>query len=116
MTLQPSGPGACKARGRLRRGLLAACLAISLATKLVDAVASEAATGGVPWTHAFATYGEPRYPPGFAHFDYVNPTAPKGGTVRLTGTVHSPHERQFAATTAWAAPGVKSVENHLAMA
>lgn len=39
-----------------------------------------------------------------------------GGTVRLTGTVHSPHERQLAATTAWAAPGVTSVENHLAMA
>ena len=27
--------------------------------------------------------GEPKYPEGFARFDYVNPDAPKGGTVRL---------------------------------
>lgn len=83
MTLQPSGSGAYKARGHVHRGLLAACLVISLATKLADAVASEAATGGVRWAHAFATYGEPKYPPGFAHFDYVNPDAPKGGTLYL---------------------------------
>lgn len=26
-------------------------------------------------------YGEPpKYPPGFQHFDYVNPDAPKGGS------------------------------------
>jgi microcin C transport system substrate-binding protein len=28
-------------------------------------------------------YGEPKYGPDFTHFDYVNPDAPKGGTVRL---------------------------------
>jgi len=33
--------------------------------------------------HALATYGEPKYPPGFAQFDYVNPDAPKGGTLHL---------------------------------
>ncbi|MFG1477306.1 extracellular solute-binding protein [Xanthobacter sp. V4C-4] len=27
--------------------------------------------------------GEPRYPAGFPHFDYVNPEAPKGGLLRL---------------------------------
>ena len=26
----------------------------------------------------FAVFGEPKYPPGFRHFDYVNPDAPKG--------------------------------------
>ena len=31
----------------------------------------------------FAEFGEPKYAPGFAHFDYVNPDAPKGGDVRL---------------------------------
>ncbi len=35
------------------------------------------------WLHAMAAHGEPHYPPGFAHFDYVNPDAPKGGLVRL---------------------------------
>lgn len=28
-------------------------------------------------------YGQPKYGPDFAHFDYINPDAPKGGTVRL---------------------------------
>jgi microcin C transport system substrate-binding protein len=27
----------------------------------------------------------PKYPPGFSHFDYVNPKAPKGGTLLLSG-------------------------------
>lgn len=35
------------------------------------------------WMHAFAAYTEPKYPAGFAHFDYVNPQAPKGGTLNL---------------------------------
>jgi microcin C transport system substrate-binding protein len=35
------------------------------------------------WHHANSAIGEPKYPEGFAHFDYVNPDAPKGGTVRL---------------------------------
>jgi microcin C transport system substrate-binding protein len=33
--------------------------------------------------HAIAMYGEPKYGPDFKHFDYVNPDAPKGGTLRL---------------------------------
>jgi microcin C transport system substrate-binding protein len=33
--------------------------------------------------HAMTVYGEaPRYPAGFEHFDYVNPQAPKGGSMR----------------------------------
>ncbi len=38
-----------------------------------------------------------------------------GGTVRLTGTVHSPHDRETAAEAAWAAPGTISVENDIAI-
>jgi len=33
-----------------------------------------------------AMHGEPRYPAGFAHFDYVNPDAPKGGSLRMART------------------------------
>jgi microcin C transport system substrate-binding protein len=33
--------------------------------------------------HALLMFGEPKYPANFTHFDYVNPDAPKGGTVRL---------------------------------
>jgi microcin C transport system substrate-binding protein len=35
------------------------------------------------WRHAGAFDGEPKYPEGFARFDYVNPDAPVGGLVRL---------------------------------
>jgi microcin C transport system substrate-binding protein len=35
--------------------------------------------------HAITLYGEaPKYPASFQHFDYVNPDAPKGGTLRLS--------------------------------
>jgi peptide/nickel transport system substrate-binding protein/microcin C transport system substrate-binding protein len=35
------------------------------------------------WVHAFAAFGEPKYPEGFKHFEYVNPDAPRGTTLRL---------------------------------
>lgn len=49
-----------------------------------DARAQQAAEP--QWLHATALVGEPKYPAGFAHFDYVNPAAPKGGTLRLSAT------------------------------
>lgn len=39
----------------------------------------------------------------------------EGGRIRLTGTVHSPHDRQVAAATAWSAPGATNVENDIAV-
>lgn len=33
--------------------------------------------------HGIAMHGETRYPEGFSHFDYVNPGAPKGGTLKM---------------------------------
>ncbi len=33
--------------------------------------------------HALSLIRTPKYPPGFQHFDYVNPDAPKGGAVKL---------------------------------
>ena len=32
---------------------------------------------------SIAMNGDPKYPDGFSHFEYVNPGAPKGGTVKL---------------------------------
>lgn len=37
-------------------------------------------------THGITPFGDLKYPAGFAHFDYVNPKAPKGGTMRLAFT------------------------------
>ncbi|WP_231878885.1 ABC transporter substrate-binding protein, partial [Oleiphilus sp. HI0125] len=35
--------------------------------------------------HALSLYGSAKYDEGFTHFDWVNPNAPKGGTLRLMG-------------------------------
>ncbi|WP_293577623.1 extracellular solute-binding protein [Phaeobacter sp.] len=35
-------------------------------------------------SHGFTEFGELKYPEGFAHFDYVNPNAPKGGELSLS--------------------------------
>lgn len=42
-------------------------------------------------SHCLSLYDPCKYPAGFAHFDYVNPDAPKGGSVKLaeTGTFDS---------------------------
>jgi len=34
-------------------------------------------------TPGMSLFGDLKYPPDFKHFDYVNPDAPKGGTMRL---------------------------------
>ncbi|NMM75325.1 ABC transporter substrate-binding protein [Acidovorax sp. SRB_14] len=39
--------------------------------------------------HAYALWGAPRYPAGFAHFDYVNANAPKGGELRLVSNLRT---------------------------
>ena len=48
----------------------------------VETFSVSAAAQGQQWKHGLSLFGEPQYPPGFKHFDYVNPSAPQGGTVR----------------------------------
>ncbi|MFT5447199.1 MAG: microcin C transport system substrate-binding protein [Gammaproteobacteria bacterium] len=52
--------------------------------------AALAARAGEP-THGHAMHGAPKYAADFTHFDYVNPQAPKGGSIRqaATGTFDS---------------------------
>ncbi|RQS24018.1 ABC transporter substrate-binding protein [Burkholderia sp. Bp8992] len=73
-------PRAAAARACLgaRRAVRAAGR-VAAAFALYAALAAPAAHAA----HAIAQYGEPKYPPGFKHFDYVNPDAPKGGTLVL---------------------------------
>lgn len=40
-------------------------------------------------SHAIAMYGDTKYPADFSHFDYANPSAPKGGTLQLAVTSSS---------------------------
>ncbi|MDB5559137.1 MAG: oppA [Enterovirga sp.] len=55
-------------------------------------LAGAAAIAGLPgaapaddkvWRHAVSLMGTPKYPAGFAHFEHVNPQAPKAGLLRL---------------------------------
>lgn len=57
--------------------LFSARLSLALAALLLAPAQAHAA-------HAVAQFGQPRYPAGFTHFDYVNPDAPKGGTLSLS--------------------------------
>ncbi|MFH5255835.1 extracellular solute-binding protein [Burkholderia semiarida] len=64
---------------RARFGVLRAAGRVAAVLALHAALAAPAAHAA----YAIAQYGEPKYPPGFKHFDYVNPDAPKGGTLVL---------------------------------
>ncbi|MEQ8746568.1 extracellular solute-binding protein [Pyruvatibacter sp.] len=57
--------------------LVAATLGLASAPEPVKAQEVSSRT-----THALSLIGEPKYPADYAHFDYVNPAAPKGGRLR----------------------------------
>ena len=64
------------------------CIGIGFLTIYIALIApagaaeSEAAQDAEP-RHAIAMHGEPKHDADFEHFDYVNPDAPKGGTLHL---------------------------------
>jgi len=47
------------------------------------AAASPASAAGETEVHGLSVFGDLALPPGFTHLPYVNPTAPKGGTIAL---------------------------------
>jgi microcin C transport system substrate-binding protein len=49
---------------------------------LAFAIPADAHAGALR-QHALSRVGEVKFPPGFQHFDWVNPEAPKGGSIRL---------------------------------
>lgn len=65
--------------------------AVAATQKADPASASVTQQPDIIETAHFAIRGEPKYQEGFRHFDYVNPEAPKGGTIRQyrTGTFDS---------------------------
>ena len=50
---------------------------------LVGLLLSHMAAASVETSHGYAQFEALKYPANFKHFDWVNPKAPKGGTVRL---------------------------------
>jgi microcin C transport system substrate-binding protein len=70
-----------------RRSLLQSALLPLTASTLplphwISAARAQDATPQKNWRHGLSLFGDLKYPPGFAHFDYVNANAPKAGAVR----------------------------------
>ena len=59
--------------------IAAAALTVLLAARLAPAEAAD-----VTKSHGLSLFGDLKYGADFSHFDYVNPDAPKGGTVRYS--------------------------------
>ena len=64
----------CAGRGSLRHGLLLLAVLFGVTANLPAALAAPSVALGYT----------PKYPPGFQHFDYVNPDAPRGGDLILS--------------------------------
>lgn len=60
-----------------------ASLAFFLFLGTPQTFAETPATSPTQGTHGFSTFGNLKYPSDFTHFEYANPDAPKGGTLRL---------------------------------
>ncbi len=52
---------------------------------LASAMVRPAQANEWPERHGMSAFGDLKYPPDFKHFDYVNPTAPKGGVFSHIG-------------------------------
>ena len=66
----------------LRRCLLGLAILLVAAVPLSGAMAEQSSPNG-PRKHALSLIGDPKFGPDFKHFDWVNPAAPKGGTIRM---------------------------------
>jgi microcin C transport system substrate-binding protein len=74
--------GMRKAAGRI--GLVAAAaLWLGAGGAAAQEGGATAEADGLTTLTAFAEFGEPIYEPGFTHFGYANPDAPKGGSITL---------------------------------
>jgi microcin C transport system substrate-binding protein len=67
---------------------MAPALGLPAGVSAISPAHAQAAPDGLVWRHAMSLFGDIKYPADFKRFDYVNPDAPKGGTVRqiLIGT------------------------------
>ncbi|MCC6775318.1 MAG: ABC transporter substrate-binding protein [Hyphomicrobiales bacterium] len=71
-------------RALVHTGALSALAPLLHRLGVVAPAAHAQGAGGEPqWRHGLSLFGELKYPPGFKHFEYVNPSAPKGGSVRM---------------------------------
>ena len=64
--------------------MLSAARPVTFAGLVVTALAGNAQADTIT-SHGISTFGELKYPADFAHLDYVNPDAPKGGEISIWG-------------------------------
>ena len=69
-------------RRSILRSTAAALAAPALGAFAAKSLVREAAAQEKNWKHGLSLFGDLKYPEGFKNFDYVNPAAPQGGTVR----------------------------------
>ncbi len=66
-----------------RRAFVGGALTLPLTSLKLQPFGLPAAWAADPvWRHGVSLFGDVKYPPEFAHFEYVNPQAPRGGSVR----------------------------------
>ncbi len=78
--------------------LRAALTGLALTALAAHGALAQDADGEIISAHGYSYFGDLKYPADFAHFDYVNPDAPKGGEIALdaSGTFDSmnPYSRK----------------------
>lgn len=79
---------------------LLSALTLAAAAAVAAVLAAPGATAEP--RHGLSTFGELKYAPGFAHFEYVDPKAPKGGRISLVGGAAI---RTFDSFNAWILKG-----------
>lgn len=72
-----------KNHGMSRRAVLAGAGALGVATLLPRTAGGQQPAAFGPERHGMSIFGDLKYAEGFAHFDYVEPKAPKGGEMAL---------------------------------
>jgi microcin C transport system substrate-binding protein len=74
---------------------------------LISLASSVPAFATLRESHGYAQFGTLKYPQSFTHFDWVNPSAPKGGTLSLmaSGTFDTLNPYTFKGTSPSATPG-----------
>lgn len=83
--------------GRLAR----LTLSFALVVALVFAATISLRTASAAPAHGYSPIHDLKYPPDFSHFDYVNPSAPKGGEIRIgrVGTFDSLNTLRYPGNT-----------------
>ena len=73
---------------------------------LISLALSSTASATISESHGYAQFGTLKYPARFTHFDWVNPQAPKGGTLRVMafGTFDTLNPYTFKGTSPVATP------------